>query len=82
MLADVIHNDLQAAALRLRPDLGEVLERGEAAGALASLVSGSGPTLAFLAESKAEARALQQALESAGYAALNVSGPVHGARIV
>ena len=82
MLADVIHNDLQAAALRLRPDLGEVLERGEAAGALASLVSGSGPTLAFLAESKAEARALQQALESAGHEALNVSGPVHGARIV
>jgi len=82
MLAEVLHNDLQAPALRLRPDLAEVLEFGETNGALAGIVSGSGPTLAFLAESRIEARSLQQSLERAGREALTVHGPVHGARIV
>lgn len=82
MLAEVLHNDLQAPALRMRPDLAEVLEFGETNGALAGIVSGSGPTLAFLAESRIEARSLQQSLERAGHEALTVYGPVHGARIV
>ncbi|WP_221585311.1 4-(cytidine 5'-diphospho)-2-C-methyl-D-erythritol kinase [Microbacterium sp. G2-8] len=82
MLAAALRNDLQAAALRLRPDLAEVLEFGEANGALAGLVSGSGPSLAFLAESAEDARGLQQTLERAGHEAIHVHGPVHGARIV
>jgi 4-diphosphocytidyl-2-C-methyl-D-erythritol kinase len=41
-------NDMQPAALALRPELGEVLAAGEDAGALAAMVSGSGPTCVFL----------------------------------
>lgn len=82
MLAEALHNDLQAPALRLRPDLAAVLEYGETNGALAGIVSGSGPTLAFLAENRIEARSLQQSLERAGHEALTVYGPVHGARVV
>lgn len=47
-LAEVLVNDLQPAALNLRPDLGQILRIGEAAGALAGIVSGSGPTCIFL----------------------------------
>lgn len=81
-LAEALHNDLQAPALRLRPDLREVLEFGEAQGALAGLVSGSGPTIAFLVEDRSEAGALEARLTMAGYEAIGVHGPVHGARIV
>ena len=55
---DALHNDLQAAALDLRPDLADLLERGEAAGALRGLVSGSGPTCVFLPRSADHARAV------------------------
>ncbi len=82
MLAEVLHNDLQAAALRLRPDLGEVLDFGVREGALAGIVSGSGPTLAFLVESRQDGYGLQQRLARAGYEAIHAHGPVHGARIV
>jgi 4-diphosphocytidyl-2-C-methyl-D-erythritol kinase len=44
-LAAALHNDLQAAALDLRPELGDLIELGEAGGALRGLVSGSGPTV-------------------------------------
>ena len=46
MLADAMHNDLQAPALHLQPGLARILERGEESGALGGLVSGSGPTVA------------------------------------
>ncbi len=45
----VLVNDLQPAALALRPSLRQVLETGHDYGALGSIVSGSGPTCAFLA---------------------------------
>lgn len=48
LLADCVHNDLQAPAMRLQPRLAATLELGEKSGALAGLVSGSGPTVAFL----------------------------------
>ena len=48
-LAATVSNDLQPAALSLFPELADTLAAGRAAGALASLVSGSGPTTAFLA---------------------------------
>ncbi|MBP2437671.1 4-(cytidine 5'-diphospho)-2-C-methyl-D-erythritol kinase [Microbacterium amylolyticum] len=82
LLADVIRNDLQAATLRLRPDLADVLEFGETSGALAGLVSGSGPTVAFLVEDTTKADELRRVLMSAGHEAIHVYGPVHGARIV
>lgn len=43
-LSAVLENDLQPAALALRPELGSVLDRLRAGGALGALVSGSGPT--------------------------------------
>lgn len=43
-LAGAVANDLEPAALSLRPELAAVLERLRARGALAALVSGSGPT--------------------------------------
>ncbi len=82
MLAAALRNDLQVATLRLRPDLADILETGERSGALAGLVSGSGPTLAFLAEGAEEALDLQVTLSAAGLTALHVHGPVPGARIL
>lgn len=43
-LAAGVENDLQPAAMSLRPDIGEPIERLSQAGALAAAVSGSGPT--------------------------------------
>ena len=43
-LAGALHNDLEEAALSLRPELAEVLERLRGAGALGARISGSGPT--------------------------------------
>jgi 4-diphosphocytidyl-2-C-methyl-D-erythritol kinase len=82
MLAAALRNDLQAPALHLRPDLAQVLETGERAGALAGIVSGSGPTLAFLAADEDAAMDLRVSLSAAGFPALSVHGPVPGARIV
>ncbi|MFE7844373.1 4-(cytidine 5'-diphospho)-2-C-methyl-D-erythritol kinase [Microbacterium sp. NPDC057407] len=81
-LAERTRNDLQAAALSLRPSLRDVLELGEQSGALAGMVSGSGPTLAFLAADPESALELQVTLSAAGFEALHVHGPVAGARVV
>lgn len=75
-------NDLQPAALSLRPDLAETLKAGEAAGALAGLVSGSGPTTAFLVEDAAAAERVAAALAGVCRAARVASGPAPGARVV
>ncbi len=81
-LAEHTRNDLQAAALSLRPALRDTLELGERSGALAGMVSGSGPTLAFLAADPESALELQVMLSAAGLTALHVHGPVAGARVV
>ncbi|WP_194395828.1 4-(cytidine 5'-diphospho)-2-C-methyl-D-erythritol kinase [Microbacterium atlanticum] len=81
-LAEHARNDLQIAALSLRPDLRAVLELGEASGALTGMVSGSGPTLAFLAADPESALEVQITLSAAGYEALHVHGPVTGARVL
>lgn len=82
VLAEHVRNDLQAAALSLRPELRDALELGEQAGAIAGMVSGSGPTLAFLAGDPESALELQVVLSAGGYEALHVHGPVHGARVL
>ncbi|RFU88683.1 4-(cytidine 5'-diphospho)-2-C-methyl-D-erythritol kinase [Streptomyces triticagri] len=63
-LADTMSNDLQPAALSLFPSLADTLRTGSAAGALASLVSGSGPTTAYLAPSAAAAEDIAQTLRT------------------
>ncbi|MGH3830668.1 MAG: 4-(cytidine 5'-diphospho)-2-C-methyl-D-erythritol kinase [Pseudonocardiaceae bacterium] len=83
-LAALLGNDLQAAAVSLRPALRRTLRAGVDAGALAGIVSGSGPTCAFLC-ADAEA-AVRVAAELAGVGVCRTvrvaSGPVPGARIV
>jgi 4-diphosphocytidyl-2-C-methyl-D-erythritol kinase len=82
MLAETLYNDLQAPALHLEPSLASVLELGEENGALAGIVSGSGPTVAFLAADLDSALELQIALSAARLNVVRVTGPVHGARLV
>ncbi|MFE7756751.1 4-(cytidine 5'-diphospho)-2-C-methyl-D-erythritol kinase [Streptomyces sp. NPDC057429] len=65
-LAGALGNDLQAAALSLRPSLADTLAAGTAAGALAALVSGSGPTTAFLVSDAESARKVADALLTSG----------------
>lgn len=65
-LAAVLANDLQPAALSLRPSLADTLAAGAAAGALAGLVSGSGPTTAFLAKDAESAAEVAAALRGSG----------------
>jgi 4-diphosphocytidyl-2-C-methyl-D-erythritol kinase len=82
MLAECLSNDLQAPAIHLSPGIGEILELGEMNGALAGIVSGSGPTVAFLAADLDNALDLQIALSAARLTAVRATGPVHGAKIV
>ncbi|MER5714921.1 4-(cytidine 5'-diphospho)-2-C-methyl-D-erythritol kinase [Streptomyces sp. NPDC002132] len=65
-LAAAVTNDLQPAALSLFPELADTLAAGRAAGALAALVSGSGPTTAFLARDPGSAAAVAEALRTSG----------------
>ena len=83
-LAPLLGNDLQAAALSLEPNLRRTLRAGVEAGALAGIVSGSGPTCAFLCASADEAVAVGAELAGAGVCRTVrvASGPVHGARVV
>lgn len=76
-------NDLQEPALRLRPQLRRTLEAGRDLGALGAVVSGSGPTCAFLAKSEEAAIDLCVALagEDVVRTARRVTAPVHGARL-
>ncbi|MFI5984036.1 4-(cytidine 5'-diphospho)-2-C-methyl-D-erythritol kinase [Streptomyces sp. NPDC051555] len=65
-LAATVVNDLQPAALSLRPQLGRTLDAGLGAGALAALVSGSGPTTAFLVRDPESAAKVAEALSASG----------------
>ncbi|WP_341954057.1 4-(cytidine 5'-diphospho)-2-C-methyl-D-erythritol kinase [Salinibacterium sp. TMP30] len=82
MLAESLHNDLQAPALHMAPSLAAVIELGEKNGALAGIVSGSGPTVAFLTADLDSALELQIALSAAQMTVVRATGPVHGARII
>ncbi|MFG1776293.1 4-(cytidine 5'-diphospho)-2-C-methyl-D-erythritol kinase [Micromonospora sp. NPDC049051] len=83
VLAAALGNDLQDAALAMRPSLAETLKAGEAAGALAGIVSGSGPTCVFLAADAADAARIAAELTTADVCreARTAHGPVPGARI-
>ncbi|WP_329229761.1 4-(cytidine 5'-diphospho)-2-C-methyl-D-erythritol kinase [Streptomyces sp. NBC_00111] len=83
-LADALGNDLQAAALSLRPSLADTLAAGTDAGALAALVSGSGPTTAFLTADEESARKVADALLASGTCrgARVAPAPAPGATVV
>ena len=76
-------NDLQAPALRLRPELAETIAAATDAGALAVTLSGSGPTVAALARDAEHARVLAATLSDAPTVAraIPTHGPACGARI-
>jgi 4-diphosphocytidyl-2-C-methyl-D-erythritol kinase len=80
----LLTNDLQPAALSLQPLLRRALSAGKEHGALGAIVSGSGPTCAFLAADAAAARDLAVAVTGAGVcrAVVQVSGPAPGACVV
>jgi 4-diphosphocytidyl-2-C-methyl-D-erythritol kinase len=83
-LAPLLGNDLQPAALSLDPGLRRTLRAGTEAGALAGVVSGSGPTCAFLCTSASAALDVGARLAGAGVCRTVrvASGPVQGARVV
>ena len=83
-LGAALVNDLQPAACSLKPALRLILDVGMDYGALGGLVSGSGPTVAFLAENEDHALDLVVALTSSGVVGnvVRVSGPVPGARVI
>ncbi len=82
-LAGALANDLQAAAVSLRPSLAATLRAGTDGGALAALVSGSGPTCAFLAKDAESAGQVGEALRTSGTcrAVRIASGPAPGATV-
>lgn len=76
-LAPLLRNDLQQAASSMRPDLAEVLREGMKSGALAGIVSGSGPTCVFLAEDHIKAKVLRVAMLMRRSRALEEPGLAH-----
>lgn len=82
-LGKALRNDLQDAALDLQPPLGNTLQAGLELGAVGAIVSGSGPTCAFLARDESAAVDLSVALSSEDVCkgVRRVSGPAPGARL-
>jgi 4-diphosphocytidyl-2-C-methyl-D-erythritol kinase len=80
----LLSNDLQPAAVSLRPELRRTLAAGRESGALGAIVSGSGPTCAFLAADADRAGELAVSLTSAGACrgVVRVKGPVGGAAVM
>lgn len=81
LIGSLLKNDLQEAALDLRPDLKATIDAGLAAGALTGFISGSGPTVAFLVADANNAEELAQKLHTMGHRALATAGPAAGAFI-
>lgn len=83
-LAAAVSNDLQPAALSLYPELADTLAAGLTAGALTTLVSGSGPTTAFLARDPEAAAKVAEALRTSGTCRTvrTASGPAQGATVL
>lgn len=83
-VAPLLHNDLQPAALSLQPALRRTLRAGVDAGALNGIVSGSGPTCAFLCLDEGSAVNVAAELSGAGVArsVRTASGPVPGTRVI
>lgn len=83
-LGAALDNDLQESALALQPQLQRTLDAGRELGAVGAIVSGSGPTCAFLAPSESAAIDLGASLSAEGVcrAVRRAAGPVPGARVI
>ena len=83
-LGRALVNELEPASIALRPNLRKTLSAGRDAGALGGLVSGSGPTCAFLARDAEHALDLAVALSATGVCrdVKRVRGPVPGAQLL
>ena len=83
-LAAHVHNDMTEAAVSLMPDIARVMEEGRRAGAHAVLLSGSGPTVGFLAQNAKHALELAVLLEASRGVreVVRTTGPAPGAHIV
>lgn len=82
-LAPHLHNDLEAPARQLRPDVERMRKAGMEAGALMGMVSGSGPTVAFLCDSELHARdILDDLLADGAYSGTVAWGPATGAHLI
>jgi len=83
VLAAALRNDLEPAAIDLRPELGELIETGERAGALRGMISGSGPTCMFLCSDRGSADRVRTTLLDTGHPRVLVAlGPVSGTHVV
>ena len=81
-LAGELVNDLAAAAMSLAPQIQSVLDTGAKLGALAGMVSGSGPTCVFLVEDAEHQAGLVDGFETEGLYALSASSPARGAHLL
>jgi 4-diphosphocytidyl-2-C-methyl-D-erythritol kinase len=81
-LAELMHNDLEEAALSLRPDLRIKITTALQHGALRAMVSGSGPTVLALAASEVAAMQIARAMNELGYNAIATQGPALATRLV
>ena len=80
-VAKYMHNDLEIAALALRPELAEIIDAGKKAEALRSMVSGSGPTIAHLAKSRLHAEQIVNRLGIAGFPSVATHTSATGTRL-
>ncbi|MDO5492921.1 MAG: 4-(cytidine 5'-diphospho)-2-C-methyl-D-erythritol kinase [Nesterenkonia sp.] len=81
--AMLMANDMQAPAVSMLPVLDDMMDVGMVEGAMQGMVSGSGPTVMFLARDAEAAAALAARLEERTSAwAIPVSGPAQGARLL
>lgn len=78
-IAPLLVNDLQPAALSLRPDLAEIIDQERA---LATILSGSGPTVGILCADPQEADVLAGAMRAEGYEVVRANGPAAGTHVV
>jgi 4-diphosphocytidyl-2-C-methyl-D-erythritol kinase len=83
-VGNLLVNDLQPAACSLRPALRLILDVGQEYGALGAIVSGSGPTVAFLVSDEEHGLDLAVALSASGVvgSVTRAYGPVHGAKVI
>lgn len=80
-IAELLHNDLEEAALSLRPDLQIKMTTVLQHGAIRAMVSGSGPTILALAASEVAAEQIARSLRELGYNAIATSGPAVGTQL-